>query len=85
MYNTTINLKTDQQTKKQAQKIAEEMGFSLSSIINAYLKQFVRNKKIEIRLYDISALKEKSWETDRKNAQKTKGYKSADKLLDDLL
>lgn len=43
---TVINIKTDKEVKKDAQKIASDLGFSLSAIINAYLKQFVRNKEV---------------------------------------
>ncbi|OGZ18299.1 MAG: hypothetical protein A2V72_00840 [Candidatus Nealsonbacteria bacterium RBG_13_37_56] len=43
---TVINIKTDKKVKKNAKKIAEDLGFSLSAVINAYLKQFVRNKEI---------------------------------------
>ena len=43
---TVINIKTDKEVKKDAQKIAADLGFSLSAIINAYLKQFVRNKEV---------------------------------------
>lgn len=43
---TVINIKTDKDVKKDAQKIASNLGFSLSAIVNAYLKQFVRNKEV---------------------------------------
>lgn len=43
---TVINIKTDKEVKKDAQKIAGNLGLSLSAVINAYLKQFVRNKEI---------------------------------------
>lgn len=43
---TVINIKTDKEVKKNAQKVAENLGFSLSAVINAYLKQFVRNKEV---------------------------------------
>lgn len=43
---TVINIKTDKEVKKDAQKIASNLGFSLSAIVNAYLKQFVRNKEV---------------------------------------
>lgn len=43
---TVINIKTDKEVKKNAQKVASDLGFSLSAIINAYLKQFVRNKEV---------------------------------------
>ena len=43
---TVINIKTDKEIKKDAQKIARDLGFSLSAIINAYLRQFIRNKEV---------------------------------------
>jgi len=45
---TTIHLKADKATKQEAQKIAEDLGLSLSTVINAYLKQFVRNKELHV-------------------------------------
>ncbi len=47
---TLINLKTDKELKKNAQKVAENLGLSLSAVINAYLKQFVRNKEIHFSI-----------------------------------
>lgn len=44
---TLINIKTDVEVKEQAKKLAKELGFPLSTIINASLKQFIRNKKID--------------------------------------
>jgi len=43
---TVINIKTEKNVKTHAQKLAKEMGFSISAIINAYLKQFLRNKEV---------------------------------------
>ena len=45
---TVINIKTDKEIKQNAQKVAEELGLSLSTVINAYLRQFVRNKEIHL-------------------------------------
>lgn len=47
---TVINLKTDKEVKEQAQKLAKKMGFSLSSLINAYLRHFLRNKEVYFSL-----------------------------------
>ena len=64
MNTAVINIKTEVSTKKQAQRIASELGVSLSSIINAYLKQFVRTRRIEFDLreepsdYLLQSLKE---------------------------
>jgi addiction module RelB/DinJ family antitoxin len=43
---TLINIKTDRDVKISAQKLAKELGLSLSAVINAYLKQFVRSKAV---------------------------------------
>ncbi len=43
---TVINIKIDKEIKENAQKIAERLGLSLSAIINAFLRQFVRNKEV---------------------------------------
>lgn len=43
---TVINIKTDKEVKRDAQRLAENLGFSLSAVINAYLRQFVRNKEV---------------------------------------
>jgi len=48
MKTSVINVKTDRDVKKNAQKVAEELGLSLSTVINAYLRQFVRNKEIHL-------------------------------------
>lgn len=45
-----INLKIDEQTKKKADKIADKLGFSLSSIIRAFLLDLIRNKEISFSL-----------------------------------
>ena len=43
---TIVNIKTDRKIKQNAQKLAGELGLSLSAVVNAYLKQFVRNKEV---------------------------------------
>ena len=48
--DAVIILKIDPQTKQDAQAIAEELGFSLSSLINAFLKQLIRNKQVTFTL-----------------------------------
>lgn len=43
---TMINIKTDKEVKEQAQKIAKEIGLPLSTVVNAYLKEFVRERAV---------------------------------------
>ncbi len=45
-----VNIKLDKKLKDQASKLAEQMGFNLSSVISATLRHFVVNKEINISL-----------------------------------
>ena len=47
---TVINIKSDIETKKKAQKLSKELGVPLSTIINVYLKQFIRTKEFTFSL-----------------------------------
>lgn len=46
MKTEVINFKTDTATKKRAGKKAKKLGISLSSLLNAYLKQFIVTKRV---------------------------------------
>jgi len=50
MSTVVVNIKTESEVKQKAQQIAKELGFSLSVLINAYLKQLIRTKKVEFNL-----------------------------------
>ena len=41
---SVINIRTDTQLKLAAQRVADNLGFNLSSLINAYLKNLVKTK-----------------------------------------
>lgn len=41
-----VNLKTDKDVKEKAQELASDLGLTLSAVINAYLKQFIRNREV---------------------------------------
>ena len=43
---TILTVKTDKQLKSEAKKVAEELGVPLSTVVNAFLKQFVRDKEV---------------------------------------
>ena len=43
---TMINIKADVEVKEAAQEIAEDLGLPLSSVINAFLKDFIRSRSI---------------------------------------
>jgi len=46
MKTAVINIKTNKEVKEQAQELAEELGFSLSSLVTASLKQFIRAREV---------------------------------------
>lgn len=43
---TVIHLKADKEVKENAQKLAKELGLSLSDVINASLRNFIRTREI---------------------------------------
>jgi addiction module RelB/DinJ family antitoxin len=47
MNNTVISIRTNKELKEQAQKVAKSMGFSLSTLLNAYMHTLVRERKVE--------------------------------------
>ena len=46
MTKTILNIKTDPQTKLQIQEFAAELGVPVSVIMNAQIKQMLRDRKI---------------------------------------
>lgn len=47
---TMIHVKADAKTKNEAQKILEEMGFTLSSVVNGFLKNLVRTREVHFKV-----------------------------------
>ncbi|MBI2051980.1 type II toxin-antitoxin system RelB/DinJ family antitoxin [Candidatus Roizmanbacteria bacterium] len=50
MNTAVINIKTEKKLKKQVQGIASDLGVSLSALINVYLRQLVRTRRLELDL-----------------------------------
>ena len=50
MSKTLLNIKTDTDVKRNAQEIAGELGLPLSVVVNAYLKEFIREREVRISL-----------------------------------
>lgn len=46
-----INIKTDREVKLEAQRLAKKLGLSLSDVMNASLRNFIRTR--EVRVSDI--------------------------------
>lgn len=47
-----INIKTDREVKRKAQKVAKRLGVPLSLVINNYLREFIRAKEVRFSLRD---------------------------------
>lgn len=50
MNTTSVHIKIESDIKIQAQKTAQELGLSLSAVMKALLKQFIRTKHLSVGL-----------------------------------
>lgn len=50
MQTAVVSIKVDPQVKKKAQEVAARSGFSLSVLINDYLKKIARTNSLETNL-----------------------------------
>lgn len=73
MSKTTLNLRIEKSTKKDCEKVLNELGISMSAAITLYLKMIVRCKGIP---FDLRVTKE---------APKKKATKPVDTDFDDDL
>lgn len=48
MADAVINIRTDSKLKNAAIKVADNLGFSLSALINSYLKNLIRTKTVYV-------------------------------------
>lgn len=44
---TLLTVKTDKKLKTSAKEVAEEIGVPLSTVINAFLRQFIRDREVK--------------------------------------
>lgn len=85
MNTAVINIKVEPTIKKKAQKVVEELGLSLSGVINGYLRHLVKTKTVHFSLneqpseYMIKALKES--EKDIKNGFVSPSFDNAEDAI----
>ena len=87
LYMATINIRVDENLKKQAEKIFEEIGLGMTSALTIYLKAVVRNNGIPFSLEipnkeTLKAFQEV--EDISKGKVKTKKYSDSSKLRKDI-
>jgi addiction module RelB/DinJ family antitoxin len=49
----SLHIKIEPAIKEQARKTAEELGLSLSAVMNVLLKQFIRSKHLSVGVRDM--------------------------------
>ena len=91
MEKTLLNVKMEKTLKKSAQKVAEELGLPLGTIINAYLRELVQVKRVVFSAPELpnnhtqKLLKEIAFDIKhRKNSEGPFSYDEAVQHLDSL-
>ncbi|PIT96830.1 hypothetical protein COT82_01170 [Candidatus Campbellbacteria bacterium CG10_big_fil_rev_8_21_14_0_10_35_52] len=86
---TILNIKTDKKLKENAKKIAKNIGVPLSTVINSFLKQFVRDEEVTFSAkdYKITPYLEELVEEARKertNKKKSDYFSAAKSFISDI-
>lgn len=83
-----LTIKTEKSLKDLAQKTAEEIGIPLGTIINALIKQFVRDKEVTLSIRNKPNAHLKSLireaEAELANGKTSAAHKSVVSLMKDL-
>lgn len=87
MNTAVINIKTDPIVKAQAQKIAHDMGLSLSMVVNGALRQFIKTRTVtfsdtRLELTPWAKRRLKQSEKDLKQGYVSPAFKSAEKAIE---
>ena len=85
MAASSVTIRVDEDTKREASLIAEDFGFDLSSITRAFYKQIVREQRIPLNLEYPKPNKESQdsiRDAEAIIAKGKKGYKNADEMFD---
>ena|SRR3989344_1176750 len=48
---TTLTIKTDKKTKREAKRIADELGIPLTTVVNSMLRKFAHDKEVTLSVY----------------------------------
>ncbi len=83
---TIFNIKLDKELKKNAQETAKELGIPLSTAVQAFLRQFVRDKELTISYKPSKYLKKilKDAEQELKDKKDHGPFENLDNLMRSL-
>ena len=90
MATVNTSIKIDEETKKEAQKLFKDLGLSLSTAIDIFLKQAIREKGIPFYINSLHENSElaKAFEEAKqikKNPSNYKSYSSPEEMFKDVL
>ena len=74
MKTSALSIKIDPKVKEEAQKVADELGFSLSAIVNASLKNLIRNKTVSYSVLEPSPMLKRAIKSARRDRAQGKSY-----------
>ena len=82
MKTAAISVKIDPKVKRAAKKVANELGFSLSDVVNASLKNLVRSKTISYSLLEPSPMLKRAIKSARREHERGELYGPFDNVKD---
>lgn len=90
MATTNLNVRVDEEVKKDVEEILDEIGLNMSTAINVFLKKIIRDGGIPFSLKVEQPNKEtleafKEVEEMKKHPEQYKGYSDIDEMMRDLL
>lgn len=87
--NTVIHIKANKEVKENAQKLAAKLGLSLSDVINASLRNFIRTREIHfsdvpVMTPELEKLLDTIDDDIKHNRNLSPGFKTAEELIKSL-
>ncbi len=86
--NTVISVKIDKDVKESAQEVANSAGLTISTLVNAYLRQVAATRRIELYAPEQMTPKLESLieqvEAELKDGKASKHFDSVEEFLTDL-
>lgn len=90
MNTTSLHIQIEPTVKQQAQKTADDLGLSLSSVVKALLKQFIRTKSLTVAITErpeipnTQLIKDLQQSEDDIKAGRTQKFETWDQVFDHL-
>lgn len=77
---TTLSIRIEEKTKREANKTFVALGLDMSSAVKMFLHQVVIEQGIPFKPSRTPQQIRKEWDKEVKEALKTKGYKNAEEM-----